>query len=66
MMTNFRSISVLPAFSKILEKVFIYDQLVSHLLNFDLMFDFHHTLCKMFSYMLLTAGVELLMMQSLF
>ena len=47
-------------FSKILEKVFVYDQLVLHLLNVNLIFDFHHTLYKMFSYMLLTAGVELL------
>ena len=38
-MTNFRPISVLPAFSKILEGV-IYDLLISHFLNFNLLSEF--------------------------
>ena len=38
-MSNFRPILVLPAFSKILERV-IYNQLISHLLNFNLLSDF--------------------------
>ena len=38
-MPNFRHISVLPAFLKLSERV-IYDQLISHLLNFNLLSDF--------------------------
>ena len=37
-LTNFRPISVLPVLSKVLERV-VYDQLLSHLLTFDLLFD---------------------------
>ena len=37
-LTNFRPISVLPVLSKILERV-VHDQLVSHLLKFNLLSD---------------------------
>ena len=36
--TNFRPISVLPVLSKVLERI-VYDQLLSHLLRFDLLSD---------------------------
>ena len=36
--TDFRPISVLPVLSKVLERV-VYDQLLSHLLTFDLLSD---------------------------
>ena len=38
-MTNFRPISILPNFSKILERV-VYDRLISHVLNFNVLSDF--------------------------
>lgn len=38
-MTNFRPISVLPTFSKILERI-IYDQLILHFMKYKLLSDF--------------------------